>query len=107
MQNVQMTLKEIEKEQIIEEIKVLLERLEIIDRGEDMKKLKFIVGDNVRRYRKEIEMSQKELSEKIGKSGNNYISTVENGGIDLKMSDVEKIAEVLEIKVIDLVEDWS
>lgn len=68
--------------------------------------IKIIVADNVRKYRKEKGMTQLELGKLVGYTGNNGISLIEKAATDAPLSKLAKIAEVLDVKVIDLVEEW-
>lgn len=68
--------------------------------------IKRIVADNVRKYRKEKGMTQLELGKLVGYTGNNGISLIEKAATDTPLSKLAKIAEVLDVKVIDLVEEW-
>ena len=79
-------------------------------RGEKMmsKTLHEIVGENVKRYRKELGMTQANLSYLMGwNSSAAPISMIENGKRGISLLTVEKLAESLGISAIDLVEDWS
>ena len=51
---------------------------------------------NIRKRRKELNMSQQELAELVGYSGKSMISQVEHGLIDLPSTMITKIAEALQ-----------
>ena len=65
-----------------------------------------IVGNNVKRYREEACYSQSHLGACFGGTSNR-IKMIEGGMVDLKLSTLAKLAEYLDVKVIDLVEDWE
>ena len=58
--------------------------------------------ENIRKRRIELNMSQQALAEAVGYSGKSMISQVENGLIDLPITMVKKLAEVLQIDPGDL-----
>ena len=65
-----------------------------------------IVGSNVKRYREEAGFTQSYLGGCFGTTSNR-IKMIEGGMADLKLSTLSKLAEYLDVKVIDLVEDWE
>ena len=65
-----------------------------------------IVGNNVKRYREEAEFTQSYLGGCLG-TASNRIKMIEGGMADLKLSTLAKLADYLDVKVIDLVEDWE
>ena len=65
-----------------------------------------IVGNNVKRYREEAGFTQSHLGACFGGTSNR-IKMIEGGMDDLKLSTLSKLAEYLNVKVIDLVEDWE
>ena len=65
-----------------------------------------IVGNNVKRYREEAGYSQSYLGGCFGTTSCR-IKMIEGGMADLKLSTLVKLAEYLDVKVIDLVEDWE
>ena len=65
-----------------------------------------IVGSNVKKYREEAGYSQSHLGGCFGATSCR-IKMIEGGMADLKLSTLAKLAEYLDVKVIDLVEDWE
>ena len=65
-----------------------------------------IVGNNVKRYREEAGFTQSYLGGCFGTTSNR-IKMIEGGMADFKLSTLAKLAEYLDVKVIDLVEDWE
>ena len=65
-----------------------------------------IVGSNVKRYREEAGFTQSYLGGCFGTTSNR-IKMIEGGMADLKLSTLSKLADYLDVKVIDLVEDWE
>ena len=65
-----------------------------------------IVGSNVKRYREESGFTQSHLGACFGWTSNR-IKMIEGGMVDLKLSTLAKLAYYLDVKVIDLVEDWE
>ena len=65
-----------------------------------------IVGSNVKKYREEAGFTQSHLGGCFGATSNR-IKMIEGGMADLKLSTLSKLAEYLDVKVIDLVEDWE
>jgi len=73
---------------------------------EQTKDIMTIVGNNVKRYREEAGYSQSYLGGCFG-TASNRIKMIEGGMVDLKLSTLAKLAAYLDVKVIDLVEDWE
>jgi len=71
------------------------------------KNIKQVVSTNIKKYRKEKGLTQLQLAKKCGWSSNANIIRIEVYAADIRLSNLEKIANSLEISVIDLVEDWS
>ena len=65
-----------------------------------------IIGENVKRFREEQGYSQSYLGSCFG-ANCNRIRMIEDGQCDIKLSTVSKLALHLDVKVIDLVEDWE
>ena len=65
-----------------------------------------IVGNNVKRYREESGFTRSYLGGCFSWTSNR-IEMIEGGMVDLKLSTLVKLAEYLDVKVIDLVEDWE
>ena len=65
-----------------------------------------IVGNNVKRYREEAGFTQSHLGACFGGT-NNRIKMIEGGMVDLKLSTLSTLADYLDVKVIDLVEDYD
>lgn len=61
------------------------------------------IGENIRRYRKEKNMTQKDLGDYIGIS-NTYLSDLEVGRTNPSIKTLKKIAAALEISYIDLLQ---
>ena len=62
------------------------------------------IGDNIRKYRKTNNITQKELGEAIGNS-NTYLSDIETGRTNPSIKTLKKIAKGLEINYIELLKD--
>ena len=62
------------------------------------------IGDNIRKYRKIKNITQKELGETIGIS-NTYLSDIETGRTNPSIKTLKKIAKGLEIKYMELLKD--
>ena len=73
---------------------------------EQTKDIMTIVGNNVKRYREEAGFTQSYLGGCFGATSNR-IKMIEGGMADFKLSTLAKLAEYLDVKVIDLVEDWE
>ena len=73
---------------------------------ENGRSLHEIVGNNVKRYREEAGFTRSYLGGCFGATSNR-IKMIEGGMADLKLSTLSKLAEYLDVKVIDLVEDWE
>lgn len=56
-----------------------------------------LVGENVRKTRKERGMTQEELAEKVGLQ-NTYIGGIERGERNISLETLEKVANGLEVK---------
>jgi len=57
---------------------------------------------NIKKLRKQLNMSQQELAEAVGYKGKSMIAQVENGKVDLPASMISKFAEVLQVTELDL-----
>jgi len=60
-----------------------------------------IIGKNVRRFRKQISVSQEELSFRTGFT-RAYLSELENGRSNPTIQSLERLAEELNVSLIDL-----
>ena len=65
--------------------------------------IKMIVGQNIKFYRFERNMTQEELSAKA-KLSTNAISSIENGKADIKLSNLFEIATALCVDIRDLLD---
>ena len=73
-----------------------------------MRDLKIIVGENVKKYRKESGLTQCALATIVGWCGTAQpISLIESGKKNIQLETLDKIAEALSVTVVDLVEDWG
>lgn len=63
-----------------------------------------VVGQKIRAYRKEAELSQEKLAEKAGLSYK-YLGEVERGTVNVSLDSLMRVAKVLKLKVADLVQD--
>jgi putative transcriptional regulator len=61
------------------------------------------IGSNVRKYRKLKGLTQKELARKVSIS-RSFLSEIENGKYDIRLSLLDKICEVLGCDITDLLE---
>ena len=57
---------------------------------------------NIKRLRKQLNMSQQELAEAVGYKGKSLIAQVENGKVDLSASMISKFAEVFHVSELEL-----
>lgn len=64
------------------------------------------IGENIRRIRKEKNMTQKELGEKLGGISQQQIGQWENGNKYPKLETVRKIAAALHVTIGELNPDW-
>ncbi|HSL85404.1 MAG TPA: helix-turn-helix transcriptional regulator [Bacteroidales bacterium] len=62
------------------------------------------IGDNIRKYRRSRNLTQKQLGELIGLS-NTYLSDMELGRTNPSIKTLKKIAKAMEISYIDLLKD--
>lgn len=65
-----------------------------------------VIAENAEKYRKEKGISAQELAAKADYSYQSYMKLVK-GGIEVRPSTIQKLAYVLGVKTIDLIEDWS
>ncbi len=63
-----------------------------------------VLGDRIRRFRNRLKLSQEHVAHRIGRS-EQWLLLVENGRADPTYSDLLKLAEVLEVKVEQLLTD--
>lgn len=67
-----------------------------------------IVYENIKKRRKELRMTQKELSEKCGYKDHTTINAIEHGKVDLSLGRLKQIALALDTtigKLLDLEEE--
>lgn len=62
------------------------------------------IGDNIRKYRKQKKLTQKELGDIVGIS-NTYLSDMEIGRTNPSIKTLKKIAKGLEVSYVDLLKD--
>ena len=62
------------------------------------------IGDNIRKYRKKKNLTQKELGD-IVKISNTYLSDMEIGRTNPSIKTLKRIAQGLEISYVDLLKD--
>ena len=62
------------------------------------------IGQRIRKYRKALNMSQEELAEKVEISVT-HMSHIETGNTKLSLPVIVKLAEVLSVKIDDLIYD--
>ena len=60
---------------------------------------------NIKKYRKQLNMSQQQLAEAVGYKGKSMIAQVENGRVNLPSSMITKFAEVFNCTENDLLGD--
>lgn len=63
--------------------------------------IKCIVGENIRKYRKKLGLSQEDLADKA-RLHRTYIGGVERGERNITLDSMQQIANALGIKVADL-----
>jgi DNA-binding XRE family transcriptional regulator len=68
------------------------------------KSLLVIFGNNVRRFRKANELSQEELAYEAGLH-RTYIGMIERAEKNITLLNIQKIADALEVDIINLFED--
>lgn len=69
--------------------------------------LRIVVWENVERYRKQKGVSIDSFCESVGFPIRTYRSNLKYGGATLSFPTLQKFAYVLNVKTIDLLEDWS
>jgi len=62
------------------------------------------IGDNIRKYRRKKNLTQKQLGVLLGLS-NTYLSDIENNRTNPSIKTLKKVAKALEISYIELLED--
>ena len=62
------------------------------------------IGEQIKRYRKEMKLSQKELGERLGVS-QQHIAQYENGKRIPKIENIQKIANALDADILDILGD--
>lgn len=60
---------------------------------------------NIKNRRRELNMTQDELAEKVGYNGKSMISRIERGEIDLPQSKIEAFAEALHTSTLELMSE--
>lgn len=69
-----------------------------------MKNLNKIVGENIRRKRKENNLTMEMLAKKIGLTNRSSIAHIENGSRSITLDTLEKVANGLNTSVVKLLE---
>ena len=67
-------------------------------------KYRRIVGEKIRNYRKQADLTQEKLAEKADLH-HNFIGEVERGNMDISLGSLVKIAQALSVHVRDLVDE--
>ena len=62
------------------------------------------VYENIRRRRKELHMTQKELADKCGYTDHTTINKMENGLVDVTLGRLKMIAKALDTTIFNLLE---
>lgn len=62
-----------------------------------------ILYKNIRRRRKELNITQKQLADKCGYSDPSTINKMENGNVDITYKRLKQIAAILDLTVVDLI----
>lgn len=75
-------------------------------KGWNLKNKNKIIGYHIQKHRKSMKMTQKQLGESIGKTASS-IQKYESGTTEVPLSVLEKIASVLEVHILDLLDDGS
>ena len=71
---------------------------------ESKHKILNLFGDNVRRHRRLLNMSQEELAYKA-ELHRTYIGMIERAEKNITLINIEKIANALEVRIEDLIKD--
>ena len=69
-------------------------------------KARKIFGQNVRKFRQELELSQEELAHRAGMD-RSFIGGVERGEFNISLDNICKLAKVLDVQPYDLMEGIS
>lgn len=81
-----------------------LDHLETLEDGQ--RDIKVIVGENVHKYRLEAGLKRTAFGRLAGYQGSN-VKRLEAGGLNPGIEKLQQIANILNVTVIDLCEDWS
>ncbi len=81
-----------------------IEHLETLEEGQ--RDIKAIVGENVHKYRLEAGLKRTAFARLAGYQGAN-VKRLEEGGLNIGIEKLQQIANILNVTVIDLIEDWS
>lgn len=65
-----------------------------------------IIGQYIRERRKSLHLTQKQLAEKIGKTESS-MQKYEAGKVEIPFSVLENIADVLDMEILDLMDDFT
>lgn len=71
------------------------------------KSIQKVISSNVKKYRKEKGLTQFQLARKCGWNSNANVIRIEVYAANIRLDSLERIANALNVKVIDLVEDWE
>jgi transcriptional regulator with XRE-family HTH domain len=64
-----------------------------------------MLGDRIRHYRKQADLTQEQLAEKADLH-HNFIGEVERGNMETSLTSLVKIAKALQVKVRDLINEF-
>ena len=73
---------------------------------ENERPILIVLGENLERYRKEKGMSKKKLCEEADFTYQQYNKLI-TGEASTRIDTLQRFAYALDIKTIDLIEDWS
>lgn len=69
-------------------------------------KARKVFGQNVRKFRQELELSQEELAHRAGMD-RSFIGGVERGEFNISLDNICRLAKVLDVQPYDLMEGIS
>ena len=71
--------------------------------------IKIVVGENITRYweQSESEMTFTDFTDQCGISNTTYLREIMCGEVNITINRLQKIASVLKVSTIDLIEDWN
>lgn len=73
---------------------------------EQEREINHVIGENIERYIHEKQVTKSMIKQKTGIDGKRF-NLILKGEVSVTTKKLQEIAQILEVKTLDLLEDWS